>query len=227
RLDELVVRRGLTPSRQQAHALILAGKVDLRGKQLLKPGMLVPEDSSIALRAAPRFVSRGGEKLAHALDRFAIGIQDRVCADIGASTGGFTDCLLQRGARRIFAIDVGYGQLHWKLRTDEHVLVLERTNARYLGPLDEPASLVTVDASFISLRTLLPAIRRIASDDGDIIALVKPQFEAGRDRVGKGGVVRDPAVHRDVLTTFAAAAAEDEFALRGLTASPLKGPAGN
>jgi 23S rRNA (cytidine1920-2'-O)/16S rRNA (cytidine1409-2'-O)-methyltransferase len=222
-----VVRRGLAPSRQQARALILAGHVALRGIPYLKPGLVVPEGVDLQVDPGPPFVSRGGEKLAHGLDRFGIDPTGRITADVGASTGGFTDCLLQRGAVRVYAIDVGYGQLDWRLRTDERVVVMERTNARYLEMLPEAISLVVIDASFISLRMLLPAVRRFAAADADVVVLIKPQFEAGRGRVGKGGVVRDPVVHREVLNGFVEWATADGLRVRGLTASPLRGPAGN
>jgi 23S rRNA (cytidine1920-2'-O)/16S rRNA (cytidine1409-2'-O)-methyltransferase len=227
RLDELLVRRGLAPSRQQARALVLAGRVAVPGVGHVKPGLAVAESTPIEVAAAPTFVSRGGLKLAHALDRFTVGVEGRVCADIGASTGGFTDCLLQRGAAKVFAIDVGYGQLDWRLRTDPRVVVMERTNARYLERLAEPVDLVVIDASFISLRMLLPTAERIAAPAADVIALVKPQFEAGKERVGKGGVVRDPTVHRDVLRSLADWTRERGLALVGMTASPIRGPAGN
>jgi 23S rRNA (cytidine1920-2'-O)/16S rRNA (cytidine1409-2'-O)-methyltransferase len=172
-------------------------------------------------------VSRGGLKLAHGLVVFDVDPRDRICADIGASTGGFTDCLLQAGAARVFAIDVGYGQLDWRLRTDPRVTVMERTNARYVPSLPEPVSLTVVDASFISLRLLFPAIERISVPGADVVALVKPQFEAGRNRVGKGGVVRDREVHRDVLISLGHWLREQGHSVVGLAASPLRGPAGN
>lgn len=227
RLDELLVHRGYAPTREKARALILAGRVSVDGTDWVKPGSLVRPDVPIVVADAPTFVSRGGVKLAHALDRFKVDPAGKTCADIGASTGGFTDCLLQRGATRVYAIDVGYGQLDWKLRTDPRVVVLERTNARYLGALPEPIDLVVVDVSFISLRTLFPAIARIAREGADVIPLIKPQFEAGRGRVGKGGVVRDPEVHREVLTDFARWITEAGYSLLDLTASPIRGQAGN
>jgi 23S rRNA (cytidine1920-2'-O)/16S rRNA (cytidine1409-2'-O)-methyltransferase len=188
---------------------------------------MVDDVLALSVTPAPSYVSRGGHKLAHALDAFGVNATGRICADIGASTGGFTDCLLQRGAARVYAVDVGYGQLDWRLRTDPRVVVMERTNARYLERLPEAVSLVVVDASFISLRLLVPAIARVSAPDADVIALVKPQFEAGRERVGRGGVVRDPTTHRDVLVSLASWLADAGFALHGLTASPLRGPAGN
>ncbi len=227
RLDEILVQRGHAASREKARALILAGRVTVAGADRVKAGLLVRPDVSITVAAAPDFVSRGGHKLAHALDVFAVSPDGLICADIGASTGGFTDCLLQRGAARVYAIDVGYGQLDWRLRNDPRVVVLERTNARYLEALPEPIDLVVVDASFISLQTLLPAIVRIGRPGAELIALIKPQFEAGKGRVGKGGVVRDPEVHREVLTEFARRISEADLTLLGLTASPIRGPAGN
>lgn len=227
RLDELLVRRGLALSREKAHALVLAGTVSVPGKPNPKPGLLVKEDVPIAVRESPTYVGRGGIKLEHALRRFSVPAAARVCADIGASTGGFTDCLLQAGAARVYAIDVGHGQLDWRLRTDPRVVVMDRTNARYLERLPEPVDLVTIDASFISLRSLIPAASRIARPEADIIALVKPQFEAGRHRVGKGGVVRDVEVHRDVLASLAAWLPEAGLGMADVTASPIRGPAGN
>jgi len=227
RLDELLVRRGHAPSREKARALVLAGRVAVPGSPTAKPGQLVPDDVLLDVAGGEPYVSRGGIKLAHALDTFRVEPDGRVCADIGASTGGFTDCLLQRGARRVYAIDVGYGQLDWKLRTDPRVACMERTNARFLESLPERPELVTIDASFISLRLLLPPAVRVATSTADLVALIKPQFEAGRERVGKGGVVRDPSVHCQVLTGFVEWAVEAGLALQGLTASPIRGPAGN
>jgi 23S rRNA (cytidine1920-2'-O)/16S rRNA (cytidine1409-2'-O)-methyltransferase len=227
RLDEVLVQRGQAPSREKARALILAGRVTVAGSALLKPGSLVRTDTPVSVAEAPSYVSRGGHKLAHALDRFSVEPAGLTCADIGASTGGFTDCLLRRGAERVYAVDVGYGQLDWSLRTDPRVIVLERTNARYLEALPEPIDLVVVDASFISLQTLFPAIVRIARRGAEVVALVKPQFEAGRGRVGKGGVVRDPEAHRDVLTSFARWIEEAGLSLLDVVASPIRGPAGN
>ena len=189
--------------------------------------MRVAEDSRIDVKTHPRFVSRGGEKLAGALAAFEIPIQGRICADVGASTGGFTDCLLQNGAARVYAIDVGYGQLDYRLRKDDRVVVMERTNARYVEHLDESVSLVVVDASFISLRLLLPAIQGWLTPEADVIVLIKPQFEAGKKDVGKGGVVRDSAVHVRVIENVLNFALERGFTVRGLTISPIKGPAGN
>ncbi|MCX7624327.1 MAG: TlyA family RNA methyltransferase [Thermomicrobium sp.] len=227
RADELLVRRGLASTRSQARALIMAGRVWVGQQRIEKAGELVPEDAELRLVQEPRYVSRGGEKLEHALRSFGIDVSGWVCADFGASTGGFTDALLQHGARRVYAIDVGYGQLHLKLRNDPRVVVMERTNVRYLEALPEAIDLVTIDVSFISLRLVLPAAWRVLRPGGYVIALVKPQFEAGRHKVGKGGVVRDPAVHREVLERVIAAALDLGFAVLGLEPSPITGAEGN
>ncbi len=197
------------------------------GQLVDKPSTPVSEDADITLKSKPPFVSRGGKKLAAALERFEIDATGVVAADVGASTGGFTDCLLQNGARRVYAIDAGYGQLHWNLRNDPRVVVMERTNARYLDELPQPVDLVTVDVSFISLELILPKAVSWLKPDGDVVALIKPQFEAGPRHVEKGGVVRDPEVHRQVMEDVLAAASELGLGLRGLMPSPLRGPAGN
>lgn len=227
RLDTLLMERGLVTSREVGRRLIMAGEVLVNGQPALKPGMAVALDAEIALKARPRFVSRGGEKLAAALARFAIDPHGWICADVGASTGGFTDCLLQAGAAKVYAIDVGQGQLAWSLRQDERVVVMENVNARYLESLPEPIDLACVDVSFISLRLILPAVRRWLTTEGQVVALVKPQFEAGRGQVSRGGVVRDPEVHRRVLHKVIACGLELDLAPRGLMPSPLRGPAGN
>lgn len=227
RLDQLLVDRDLARSRSQAQALILAGQVRIGAETPTKAGDLVPETSEIRVIAPPRFVSRGGEKLDHALTAFGIEVTGRVCTDFGASTGGFTDCLLQRGAARVYAIDVGYGQLDYRLRRDARVVVMDRTNARFVTTLPEPVALSVIDVSFISLALVLPNALAITEPAGRIIALVKPQFEAGKAAVGRGGVVRDPETHRAVLQSVASAAANLGLRLDGLTASPLRGPAGN
>lgn len=238
RLDVLLTLRGLAESRAQAQRLIRAGEVQVAGRVVDKPGTLVPVDVEVTLARRPPFVSRGGEKLDAALKAFALDVTGMVAADVGASTGGFTDCLLQHGVRRVYAIDVGYGQLDWRLRSDPRVVVMERTNARYLEQLPEPVDLVTIDVSFISLGLILPqAVRWLGvsfqGGEGEthggrhVIALVKPQFEAGRHEVGKGGVVRDPCVHRRVLERVMHAASGQGLGLRGLMVSPLRGPAGN
>lgn len=242
RLDVLLVERGLAESRAKAQALIMAGQVRVAGQTTLKPATAISADSVLTVDLGPRFVSRGGEKLAGALDAFAFDVTGRTCADVGSSTGGFTDCLLQRGAAKVYAIDVGKGILHWKLRNDPRVVVMEETNARFVESLPEPLSLVVVDASFISLKILLPVIKRwfahfplstTPMESGkwkmdDVIALIKPQFEAGKKDVSRGdGVIRDPEIHRQVLTDVLNYAKEEGFAIRGLIKSPLLGPKGN
>jgi len=227
RLDDTVVTRGLAESRSQARAFILAGDVTVNGAVAMRAGAAVRASDAIALVAKPRYVSRGGEKLAHALNQFGIDVQGITVADFGASTGGFTDCLLQAGAERVFAVDVGRGQLHERIRTDPRVTILDRTNARLMTTLPVPVDLVTIDVSFISLRLVLPAAARVLSDRGTCIPLIKPQFEAGARDVGKGGVVRDPNVHCRVLGEVLAAAEALGYGVLGLTRSPLKGPAGN
>jgi len=227
RLDLLVVDRGLAESRARAQRLIRAGLVHVAGQVSDKPGTQVPTNADVTLQARPRFASRGGEKLEAALARFGLDVAGMTAADVGASTGGFTDCLLQRGAGRVYAIDVGYGQLDWRLRNDPRVVVMERTNARYLERLPEAVDVVTADVSFISLGLILPAAVGWLRPAGQVVALIKPQFEAGRREVGKGGVVRDPAVHRRVLERVLGIADGLGLGLRGLMPSPLRGPAGN
>jgi 23S rRNA (cytidine1920-2'-O)/16S rRNA (cytidine1409-2'-O)-methyltransferase len=227
RLDLSVVERGLADTRSRAQALILAGDVLVNGQRQLRAADSVVASDEITLRAKPRFVSRGGEKLAHALERFDVSVAGSVAVDLGASTGGFTDCLLQNGARRVYAVDVGYGQIDERLRSDPRVVVMERTNARYLDGLPEPVDLAVADLSFISLGLVFPVITRLLTPDGRCIPLIKPQFEAGRGDVGNGGVVRDPLTHRRVLRKTLNDAAEHGLVARGLTASPLRGPAGN
>jgi 23S rRNA (cytidine1920-2'-O)/16S rRNA (cytidine1409-2'-O)-methyltransferase len=227
RIDVLMVERGLARSRAQAQRLIRSGSVRVAGQVADKPGTQVVTDAEITLQDHPRFVSRGGGKLEAALARFDLPVKGLVAADVGASTGGFTDCLLQRGAQRVYAIDVGYGQLDWRLRNDPRVVVMERTNARYLMDLPETVGLITADVSFISLALVLPAAVRWLEDKGHVVALIKPQFEAQRHDVGKGGVVRDPAVHDQVLKKVVEAAAKLNLALFGLMPSPVRGPAGN
>ncbi|NWG15131.1 MAG: TlyA family RNA methyltransferase [Chloroflexi bacterium] len=227
RLDLALYERGLVPSREKARAIIMAGEVLVNGVPVDKPGTRVDTGALITMKSKPRFVSRGGEKLAHALDVFGVRISERICADVGASTGGFTDCLLQAGAARVYAIDVGYGQLDYTLRQDSRVVAMERANARYIEMLPEPVSLVVVDASFISLRLLLPVLAGWLAPQAEVIPLIKPQFEAGREDVGKGGVVKDSRVHARVLEAVLTFAQECGFALKGLTTSPIKGPAGN
>jgi 23S rRNA (cytidine1920-2'-O)/16S rRNA (cytidine1409-2'-O)-methyltransferase len=231
RLDALLVERGLAESRARAQALVLAGLVWSGEKRLDKPGVGLAADTPLALRGREHpWVSRGGIKLAHALDHFAIAAENAVALDIGASTGGFTDVLLARGARRVYAVDVGHGQLAWKLRQDPRVVVLERRNARHLtrDDIPEPPDLIVCDASFISLTIVLPAALALAAPEARLVALIKPQFEVGKGRVGKGGVVRDPALHREVCEHIAAwLSAQPGWEVLGLTESPIRGPEGN
>lgn len=227
RLDVALVERGLVASREKAQALIVAGLVTVDGRTARKAAEPVPPEAALTVETAEGFVSRGGDKLEQAIETFGIEVADRVCLDAGASTGGFTDVLLRRGARRVYAVDVGHGQLDWRLRNDPRVVVRERTNVRTLAELPEPIDLAVVDVSFISLRLVLPAIARLCQPTAPIVALVKPQFEAGRDQVGRGGVVRDPATHRRVLLDLWAWAEGAGLTVRGLTPSPIRGPAGN
>jgi 23S rRNA (cytidine1920-2'-O)/16S rRNA (cytidine1409-2'-O)-methyltransferase len=229
RLDKLLVEKALLPTREKAIRSILAGDVLVDGRRVDKAGALVEPAAEIEIRGRSPFVSRGGEKLAHALEAFAVNARGRICIDVGASTGGFTDCLLQRGATRVYAVDVGSGQIDDKLRRDERVVVMENTNARGLDPRifgDKP-SLAVVDVAFISLEKVLPAIFGVLERGGEVVALVKPQFEAGREAVGKGGVVRDPAQHRAVVSRVARYAILRGWHVLGVTASPLRGPKGN
>ncbi len=230
RADQLLVERGLAESRTRAQALILAGLVSTEGRRVDKPGEVITVAAPLVLAGPDHpWVSRGGVKLAHALDHFAVTVAGAVARDVGASTGGFTDVLLARGARRVYAVDVGHGQLAWKLRQDPRVVVRERTNARTLSraEIPEPIDLITVDASFIGLAILLPAPLALAAEEARLLALSKPQFEAGRAAVGKGGVVRDPAVHRAVCERVAAwIAGQPGWTVVGVVASPLEGPPG-
>jgi 23S rRNA (cytidine1920-2'-O)/16S rRNA (cytidine1409-2'-O)-methyltransferase len=231
RLDSLLAQRGLFASRTRAAAAVLAGQVHVGpGRaRASKPGQMVAADIELAVDAPPPFVSRGGIKLANALDAFGMDVVGRRCLDVGASTGGFTDCLLQRGAAHVVALDVAYGELAWGLRGDERVTVLERVNARALEPAQLPYApdLIVVDVSFISLRIVLPAVLRCAAEEYDCLAMVKPQFEVGRERVGKGGVVRDPAVRAEAVEAVAGAARELGASVLGSAPSGLPGPAGN
>ncbi|WP_286952499.1 MULTISPECIES: TlyA family RNA methyltransferase [Aminobacterium] len=231
RVDKLIVERKLAATRAKAQALILEGKVFSSQQKIDKAGTLLPEDAPLEIRTdESEWVSRGAYKLLRALEVFPVDPKGKVCMDLGASTGGFTDVLLARGARRVYAVDVGYGQLAWKLRNDSRVVVMERTNARYLQRehFDEPLDMVTIDASFISLKLLLPVVDSLISKGGSIICLVKPQFEAGKDRLGKGGIVRKPEIHKDILTEVAFFIEEQTTLwLKGATWSPIKGPKGN
>jgi 23S rRNA (cytidine1920-2'-O)/16S rRNA (cytidine1409-2'-O)-methyltransferase len=227
RLDQLLVRRGLAESGSQAQALVMAWQVRVDGEFVVKPGTRVQVDAAVAVERGLPYVSRGGQKLEAALTCFDLDVTRAICADVGASTGGFTDCLLQRGAARVYAIDVGYGQLAWSLRKDPRVVNMERTNARTLTTLPETVDLVTIDASFISLKLILPSVVQWLKEKAAVIPLVKPQFEAGKAQVGKGGVVRDAAVHRQVLRSVIDVAATVGLYCLGVVRSPLVGPAGN
>lgn len=230
RADVRLVELGLAPSREKARTLIMAGEVFIDTLRIDKPGAAVPEDALLTVKEqAIPFVSRGGLKLDKAVRKYGLDFTDMVTMDVGASTGGFTDCMLQNGAVKVYAVDVGYGQLAWSLRTDERVVNMERTNIRYVTPEDlaEPIEFFSVDVSFISLHHIFPVAQRITTPDAMGVCLVKPQFEAGREKVGKNGVVRDPAVHREVLHNAMSYAAENGFVVRGLDYSPVKGPEGN
>ncbi len=229
RIDRLLVARDIIETRERAQALILAGKVFVEGKRIDKAGTRVPMDAAIEVEGGLPFAGRGGVKLAGALDALALDVSGAVALDAGASTGGFTDCLLQRGVRRVYAVDVGRGQLAWKLRTDSRVVVMDRTNLRLLEPeaLPEKPALATLDLSFISLRTILPRLPPLLSPRAQVLALVKPQFEVGRGRVGKGGVVRDPRLHQEAVDRVLEAARHAGFAHLGTVPSSLPGEAGN
>ncbi len=230
RLDVLLVERGLIPTRQKAQAVIMAGDVFVGGQRSDKPGAAVAEDAEIEVRgSAMPYVSRGGWKLEKAMKTWPITLEGKICSDIGASTGGFTDCMLQNGAEKVYAVDVGYGQLDWKLRSDPRVVCLERTNARYLTreQIPDPLDFASIDVSFISLGLIFPALYPLLRPGGEIACLIKPQFEAGREKVGKKGVVRDPAVHREVLEAFLKHAKDNHFTVLGITYSPIRGPEGN
>ena len=229
RVDLLLVERGLADTRQKAQAVIMAGQVYTGERRCDKPGLTLEEDAPLEVRGGLRYVSRGGLKLEKAMEVFPIALAGKTAADIGASTGGFTDCMLQNGAKRVYAVDVGYGQLAWSIRNDPRVVCLERTNARYLTTeqIPEPLEFASIDVSFISLGLILPALRPLMAPGGEVAALVKPQFEAGRDKVGKKGVVRDRLVHREVLEHFLGHAEQADFSVLGLDFSPIRGPEGN
>lgn len=230
RLDILLCERGLAESRPRAQAVIMAGQVYVGGQKADKAGAPTDEAAEIEVRGKTlAYVSRGGLKLEKAMQTFSINLKDAVCADIGASTGGFTDCMLQSGAKKVYAVDVGYGQLAWSLRSDPRVVCMERTNARYLTSEQIPEALdfASIDVSFISLKLILPAVHGLLKKTSTVTCLVKPQFEAGREKVGKKGVVRDSAVHLEVLEQFLGHASEAGFAVKGITFSPIRGPEGN
>ena len=230
RLDVLLTEQGLQESRQKAQATIMSGLVFVNGQRVDKPGTAIPNDAKIEIRGNTlKYVSRGGLKLEKAMAEFPIELNGCICGDIGASTGGFTDCMLQNGASKVYSVDVGYGQLAWKLREDPRVVCMERTNARYLTPeqIPDPLDFASIDVSFISLKLIFPALYGLLRQGGEIACLIKPQFEAGREKVGKKGVVRDPAVHQEVLEHFLTHARENHFTVLGITYSPIRGPEGN
>ncbi|MBQ8869388.1 MAG: TlyA family RNA methyltransferase [Oscillospiraceae bacterium] len=230
RLDVILFEKGLAQSRERAKSLIMSGVVFVDDERIDKAGATVFEDLKIEIRGNTlNYVSRGGLKLEKAMRLFPINLESKVCMDIGASTGGFTDCMLQNGAVKVFAVDVGYGQLAWKLRCDERVVNLERTNVRYLTPeqVGQAIDFISIDVSFISLKLVLPVAKSFLQDNGELVCLIKPQFEAGRENVGKKGVVRDKQVHIDVVNSIISFARELEFDVKGLTFSPVKGPEGN
>ena len=230
RLDVLLVERGLQESRQKAQATIMAGIVFVNNQKVDKPGTAVPNDAAVEVRGRTlKYVSRGGLKLEKAMETWPIQLEGKTCADIGSSTGGFTDCMLQNGAKKVFAVDVGTNQLAWKLRTDERVVCLEKTNARTLTRQQVPDELdfASIDVSFISLKLIFPSLYPLLRDGGEVVCLIKPQFEAGREKVGKKGVVRDPEVHLEVLEHFLEHAHENRFSIQGITFSPIRGPEGN
>ena len=229
RLDARIYELGLTESREKAKAFIMAGQVYVNGMKATKPGLNVTEKDNIEVRGSSEFVSRGGHKLKKAMNVFPISLENKICMDVGASTGGFTDCMLQNGASKVYSVDVGYGQLAWKLRSDSRVVNLERTNIRYITEEQVPDKIdfTSVDVSFISLCLVLPAIYPMLSDNGECVCLIKPQFEAGREKVGKKGVVRDVSVHTEVIQKIYDFAIEKGFFVAGLDFSPIKGPEGN
>ena len=230
RLDVELVNRGLVESREKGRALIMAGSVYVDGQKAFKAGDRIKDGMNIEIRGAKlKYVSRGGLKLEKSVEVFPICLEGKVCADIGASTGGFTDCMLQNGASKVYAIDVGYGQLAWKLRSDDRVVNMERTNIRYLDfeLIEDEVGFISIDVSFISLKLVLPVAYQLLSDGGELVALIKPQFEAGREEVGKKGVVRDPSVHESVINAITTFAHETGFSVKGLDYSPIKGPEGN
>lgn len=229
RLDSRIFDLGLTESREKAKAFIMAGQVYVNGMKATKSGMTVTEKDDIEVRGTSEFVSRGGHKLKKAMESFPIILNDKICMDVGASTGGFTDCMLKNGAAKVYSIDVGYGQLAWKLRSDDRVVNLERTNIRYVTEetVTDKIDFFSVDVSFISLTLVLPAVRNLLSANGEGVCLIKPQFEAGREKVGKKGVVRDKAVHVEVITKIKDFAPTVGFSVLGLDYSPIKGPEGN
>lgn len=230
RLDVLLVNRGLAPSREKAKTMIMAGNVFVNNNREDKAGSTFPDDCQIEIHGQTlKYVSRGGLKLEKAMTHFGITLDDKICMDIGASTGGFTDCMLQNGAKKVYAVDVGYGQFAWKLRQDERVVCMEKTNIRYVTPeqIGDALDFASVDVSFISLTKVLPPARELLKENGQMVCLIKPQFEAGREKVGKKGVVRDPSVHIEVVNNIYDFCLENGFDVLGLDFSPIKGPEGN
>lgn len=230
RLDILVYEKGLASSREKAKALIMAGQIFVDGQREDKPGTVFPEEAEVAVHGKTlAYVSRGGLKLEKAMQSFGLDLTGQVCMDVGASTGGFTDCMLQNGAARVYAVDVGYGQLAWSLRQDPRVVCMEKTNIRYLTPdqITDRIRFVSVDVSFISLSKVLGPVSALLAEEAEAVCLIKPQFEAGREKVGKKGVVRDPEVHREVVESVTAFARDAGYTVKGLTFSPVKGPEGN
>ena len=229
RIDQLIVEKGLAQSREKAKALIMSGVVYVNEQKVLKPGEEYEENTEIRVTEGLRYVSRGGLKLEKAIDDYQISLNGKVCADIGASTGGFTDCMLQNGASKVYAVDVGYGQLAWTLRNDDRVVCLERTNARYLNSeiIKDRLSFFSMDVSFISVKLIIPAVTELLADDAEAVILIKPQFEAGKDKVGKNGVVRDMVTHINVVEDIINFLTSNGYCIKGLTYSPVKGPKGN
>ena len=230
RLDVLLVEQGLADSREKAKAIIMSGIVYVDNNKEDKAGTTFEETAKVEVRGNTlKYVSRGGLKLEKAMNNFGVTLDGKVCMDVGASTGGFTDCMLQNGAVKVYSVDVGHGQLAWKLRNDERVVCMEKTNIRYVTPedIDDRVEFASIDVSFISLTKVLPAVKELMTENGEIVCLIKPQFEAGREKVGKNGVVRDPATHREVLHNAMGYAAANGFVVRGLDFSPVKGPEGN
>ena len=230
RLDVLLVGRGLAQSREKAKAIIMSGNVFVEGQREDKAGTMFPDTVNIEVKGfVQKYVSRGGLKLEKAMDHFDVSLQDKVCMDVGSSTGGFTDCMLQNGACKVYAVDVGHGQLDWKLRNDQRVVCMERTNIRYVTPedLQEPPAFISIDVAFISLTKVLEPVKNVMTEDGQVVCLIKPQFEAGREKVGKKGVVRDINVHREVIEMIVNYVRGQNLGILALDFSPIKGPEGN
>ncbi|UCD08547.1 MAG: TlyA family RNA methyltransferase [Dehalococcoidales bacterium] len=227
RIDNLLVEKGLAESKTKAQAMIMAGDVLADGKVILKAGTLVSQDAEVSVNEPPPFVSRGGLKLDYALEQFGLDVRGAVVADIGASTGGFTDCLLKRGAALVYSVDVGYGQLDYRLRQDSRVIVMDRVNARNMPDIPERLDLIVIDVSFISVQKIIPAVTGLLKDEGNIIVLLKPQFEAKRDEVGKGGIIKRPEIHARVLGRFVKWITDNAYRLKGMVGSPIEGASGN